>query len=298
MIRVSIPVEAWYRERYLSKVTYKYKHSGFLLKPYVMPPAEMDGKTLYFPVASGGQASETKRGDRVKLMNAGKELVPVTAKFYEAAEMVYKFDINKTSASEMETNARNAADALGQKHDSVIMGAFQANAGNYTLASTGAAGSIDTTSATNWTPADAIKAVRELRRKTQNPRETAICVLPISVFDHMLTYTHFANSQYVGDTPLAQGVTARTWHGCHWIQGYDEMFTVTGSGAAAVADFYVWFPRAIGSGDTGGIKTDINYIANERGWLHDNTIEIGAKLLLADAVVQCKAKINIDPTLH
>ncbi len=289
---MSIQVEAWYRERYLDKVVHKYKNGGFLLKPYVMPPAEMDGKTLYFPVASGGVATETKRGDTVKLMNAGKELVPVTAKIYEAAEMVYRFDINKTSAGEMETNSKNAADALGQKHDSAVMGAFTANSGAFTLASTGAAGVVGG-AAVAWDPAYAINAVTELRRKTQNPRETAICVLPVSVFNRMMTYPVFANSQYVGDTPLAQGVQARTWSGCHWVQGYDELFPVNGNEVR----FYIWFPMAIGSGDTDGIKTDINYVATQRGWLHDNTIEIGAKLLLADAVVECKANINAAITL-
>lgn len=294
---MSIPVENWYRERYLSKVTHKYKNGGFLLKQYVQPPAEQDGKTLYFPVASPGVATETKRGDEVKLMNAGKSLVPVTTKFYEAAEMVYKFDINKTSAVEMETNTKNAADALGQKHDAAIMAAFNAAAGTYHLASTGAAGVVGGTAVT-WDPAYAITAVQELRRKTQNPRELAISVLPISVFNQMMTYAQFANSQYTGDTPLMQNVTARTWSGAHWVQGYDEMFQVTGSGAAAYADFYAWFPSAIGSGDQGGIKTDINYVATKRGWLHDNTIEIGAALLLPEAVVQCQAKMNAPLTLH
>lgn len=294
---MSLPVDAWYRERYLSKVTHKYKNGGFLLKQYVQPPAEQDGKTLYFPVASPGTATETKRGDKVKRMNAGKSLLPVTTKFYEAAEMVYKFDINKTSAVEMETNSKNAADALGQKHDSAIMAAFLAGTGTYTLASSGAAGVVGGPTNT-WDPAFALNAETELRRKTQNPKEMAICVLPVSVFMQMMTYAQFSNSQYVGDTPLMQGVMARTFGRTHYVQGYDELFQVTGTGAAAYANFYYWFPSSIGSGDQGGIKTDINYIPDERGWLHDNTLEIGAAVLLPEAIVECQSKINAAITLH
>lgn len=257
---MSVPVEAWYRERYLSKVTHKYKNGGFLLKPYVMPPAEMDGKTLYFPVASGGTANETKRGDKVKRMNAGRSLVSVTSKIFEAAEMVYKFDINKTSASEMEVNSKNASDALGQKHDGVIMSAFTAGAGTYLLASTGAAGVIGG-AAVAWDPAYALNAETELRRKADNPKEYAVCVLPVSVFSRMMTYAVFSNSQYAGSTPLADGVMARTFGRTHYVQGYDSMFKTVANDVT----FFYWFPMAIGSGDTGGISTDINYIPDERG---------------------------------
>lgn len=285
-------VEAWYRERYLSKVTHHYKNGGFLLKNYVMPPAEMDGKTLYFPVAGGGVAGEAKRGDTVKPMNAPREMPSVTAKWYEAPDYVYKMDINKTSPVELEVISKNAADALGQRHDGVIMGALNALAGQYTLASTGAVGSIGT-GATAWDPAFALNAETELMRKTETTKDYAVCILPVSVFSRMMTYPVFANSQYVGSTPLAQGVQARTWGQTHYVKGYDAMFARTGNDVT----FYYFMANAIGSGDGGGIKTDINYVPEKRAWLHDNMIEIGAKVLLSTAVVECHANINAAITI-
>lgn len=274
---MSLQVEAWYRERYLSKVTYKYKNAGFLLKPTVTPPAEMDGKKLYFPVSMPGTATKTKRGDKVKRMNAGKELKEVTAEIWEAAEMVYKFDINKTSATEMETNTKNASDALGQAHDGIIMGAVHAGAGNY--------GPVVGANNAAWDLAKALTAETALRQRCQNPKEYAYCPIPLRAFQQMMTFEQFANSQYVGDYPLANGVMARTWGRTHYIQGYDEMFKSTGGTGLS---FYYWFPQAVGSGDTGGIKTDINYIPDERGWLHDNTLEAGASVLLPEAIQECK----------
>lgn len=274
---MSLQVSAWYRERYLSKVTHKYKNGGFLLKGMITPPAEMDGKKLYFPVALPGVATKTKRGDNVKLMNAGKELKEVTAERFEAAEMVYKFDINKTSATEMETNTKNASDALGQAHDSVIMGAVHSGAGSY--------GTVVGADNAAWDLAKALTAETLLRTKCQNPREFAFCCIPLRAFQQMMTYEQFSNSKYVGDYPLAQGVMAKTWGRTHYIQGYDEMFrSVSGTGLS----FYYWFPQAVGSGDGGGIDTDINYIPEKRGWLHDNTIEIGASVLLPEAIQECK----------
>lgn len=274
---MSLQVEAWYRERYLSKVIHKYKHGGFLLKPTITPPAEMDGKKLYFPVSLPGVATKTKRGDDVKTMNAGKELKEVTAEVWEAAEWVYKLDVNKTAAGEMEVNTKNAADALGQAHDKIIMSKVHAGAGGY-----GAVVGADNAA---WNLAKALEAETALRQRCQNPREYAYCVMPLRAFQQMMTYNQFNNSQYVGEYPLAQGVMAKTWGRTHYIQGYDEMFfSVSGTGKS----FYYWFPQAIGSGDTGGIKTDINYVATKRGWLHDNTIEAGASVLLPEAIQECK----------
>src|SRR5262249_42524274 len=142
---------------------------GFLLKPTVSPPAEMDGKKLYYPISLPGKATKTKRGDDVKTMNAGKELKEVTAENYEAAEWVYKFDINKTAATEMETNTKNASDALGQAHDGVIMGKVHAGSGNY--------GSVIGAFNQGWDLAKALKAETALRRKCQNPKEFAFCTL-------------------------------------------------------------------------------------------------------------------------
>lgn len=280
---MTMSVEAWYREKYLSKVTYKYNNAGFLLKPLVTPPAEMDGKKLYFPVSLPGEAAETKRGDDVKTMNAGKELKEVVAKRYEAAEYVYKFDINKTSATEMEVNTKNAADALGQRHDRTIMDAIHAGAGGY--------GAVIGSFAAGWDLSKAFQAETALRRRCDNPREYAYCVLPILAFNQMLTFKEFNNSDYVGDYPLAKGVQARTWGFTHYVAGYDRLFSGYRAGENGVdVTFYYWFPHAIGSGGAGGIETDINYVPIKRAWLHDNTLEAGSTVLLPEAIQECRFK--------
>lgn len=280
---MTISVEAWYKERYLSKVTYKYNSGGFLMKPLVTPPAEMDGKKLYFPISLPGKATKTKRGDKVKTMNAGKELKEVVADRWEAAEMVYKFDINKTSATEMEVNTKNAADALGQAHDGVIMGKMHEGAGNY--------GAVVGAFNAPWDLSKAFTAETNLRRRCKNPKEFAHCVLPVLAFNQMLTFKEFNNSQYVGDYPLAQGVQARTWGRTHYYSGYDDLFPGYREGEGGVeVTFYMWFQQAVGSGGSGNIETDINYIPTERGWLHDNTMEAGSVVLLPEAIQECRFK--------
>lgn len=280
---MTISVEAWYREKYLSKVTHKYSSAGFLLKPLVQPPAEMDGKKLYFPISLPGKATKTKRADDVKTMNAGKELKEVVADRYEAAEYVYKFDINKTSATEMEVNTKNAADALGQAHDLTIMDAVHAGAGNY--------GAVIGAFNAGWDLSKAFQAETALRRRCKNPREYAYCCLPILAFNQMLTFKEFNNSQYVGDHPLAQGVQARTWGFTHYIAGYDQLFSGYRDGQAGTdVTFYYWFSQAVGSGGAGGIETDINYIPTKRAWLHDNTMEAGSVVLLPEAIQECRFK--------
>jgi hypothetical protein len=283
---MTVQVEAWYRERYLSKVSHKYKNGGFLMKGMVMPPAEMDGSKLKFPVALPGTAKETRRTVRVGRMNAGKEMKEVSAKWYEAPDMIYKMDINKTSAMETEVVTKNAADALGQAHDGAIFDAINSGVGTYGAA----VGSF----AAPWSLQNALEAETRLFEKTEVPREMAWCVLPVRAFNIMKTYKEFSNSQYVGEYPLAKGVQAFTWSRTHWVMGYDNLFKKPN---ATDLTFFMWFQAAIGSGDTGGdngspIKTDINYIPDERGWLHDNLIEVGATVLLPEAIQECKAKAD------
>lgn len=281
---MSYQSETWYRELYLDKVTHQYKNAGFMLRGMVMPPSRMDGKKLYFPVANPGTATETRRGVKVGRMNAGRELKEVTAKYYEAADVAYDMDQDKFSMNELQIIAKTAADALGQRHDKVIMDALHAGAGTY--------GTVvgDFTSA--WDLQKALEAETLLFEKTENPREMAYCILPVRAFNQMKTYEAFSSSLYNGDYPLAKGVQARTWSRTHWVQGYDAMFPVA---STTQLTFYMWFQNSVGSGDGGGesgspIKTTISRLPEERAWLHDNMIEIGATVLLPTAIQECKMK--------
>lgn len=281
---MSYQSEAWYRELYLDKVTFAYKNAGFMLKPMVMPPSRMDGKKLYFPVAKPGTATETRRGVKVGRMNAGREMKEVTAKYYEAADVAYDLDQDKFSMNELQIIAKTAADALGQKHDGVIMGGVHAGSGGY--------GTVVGDFGSGWDLQRALEAETLLFEKTENPRETAFCILPVRAFNQMKTYEAFSSSLYNGDYPLAKGVQARTWSRTHWVQGYDAMFPTANT---TEVTFYMWFQNAVGSGDGGGesgspIKTSISRLAEERAWLHDNMIEIGATVLIPDAIQECRMK--------
>ena len=270
--------EAWFRELYLSKVIYKYTNKGFLLKQHITPPAEMDGKKLYFPVALPGTASETRRGDKVKTMNSGRQLVEITANWYEAAEKIFKMDIHKMSPNEMEVATWDAAQALGKKHDQVIIGKVHAGAGTY--------GDVVGDFNTGWDLQKAMTAVDLLYDKTENPDDHAVCVIPTRAFAQMMAFEAFSSSDYVGDYPLAKGVKAKTWFKCHWIEGYRGLFPLSGTDQT----FYAWFPKSIGSGDSGGVKSDINYLPEERAWLADNLMEIGTTVLLPEGIQECKMK--------
>lgn len=278
---MSYMTEAWYRELYLDKVTWTYKNAGFLMRGMVMPPSRMDGKKLYFPVAKPGTATETRRGVKVGRMNAGRELKEVTAKYYEAPDVAYDMDESKFSLNELSIIAKTAADALGQRHDKVIVDAIHAGAGGY--------GTIVGAFGQAWDLQKALEAETLLFEKTENPREYAYCCLPVRAFNQMRTYEAFSSSLYSGDYPLAKGVQARTWSRTHWVQGYDAMFPTSGTDVT----FYMWFMSSVGSGDGGGesgtpIKTKINYLPEERGWLHDNMIEIGATVLIPEAIQECR----------
>lgn len=281
---MSQQAEAWYRELYLSKVTHKYKNAGFLLKPWITAPSRMDGKTLYFPVANGGTATKTKRGDPLKPMNTGRSLVSCTAEWWEAPEEIFDIDVHKMAPSEMESATKAASDALGQAHDGIVIAAIDAGTGTY--------GAVIGAYNQTWDLSKALKAETALFRKNQNPKAMAVCVLPLTGFNQMMTFDAFNNSQYVGDYPLVKGVQARTWGRTHYISGYDELFPV--GGAANERRFYYWLPDGIGSGDTGGIKTNVFYDGRKRCWVHDNHLEAGAKVLLTSAFQECKMDIESD----
>lgn len=284
---MSQPAEAWFVERYRDGVIHKYKNGGFLLKSTIMPPARVDGKKLYFPRALPGKASKIDEQGKAKTMNSGRDLVEVSTEGWEAPEKIKTRNINKMTASEMEAAKTDAARALGQAHDSVIMSKVHAGAGGY--------GSIVGAYNANWSLEKSLQARTLLKRKIENAPADIFCVLPIYAFTLMETYAQFSRSDYSGGYALAEGVKAKTWGGVHWLEGYDAMFQ--GDGANGLS-FYMWARAAIGSGDLSmapettamenGIATSINYLPEERAYFVDNTIDVGATVLLSEAIVECK----------
>lgn len=285
---MSVPAEAWFVERYKDGVIHKYKNNGFILRNTVMPPARVDGKKLWFPKALSGVASKIDEQGKVKTMNSGRELVGIDTTGYEASEKIKTRNINKMSASEIETAMTDASRALGQAHDKAIMEKVHAGNGTY--------GTIVGSDATAWTLEKALQARVLLKRKIQNAAADIFCVLPIYAFSIMSTYAQFSRSDYTGGMALSEGVKAHTWQRVHWIEGYDEMFSsISGTGLS----FYMWARNAIGSGDLSmapetdsrlgdGIASSMNYLAEERAYLVDNTIDVGAVVLLTEAIVECK----------
>jgi hypothetical protein len=275
---MSTEAPTWYVEQYKAGVLYQFQSDAHVLRGTYMPPAKIDGKTLYFPIAGKGTATEMVIGADAKPMNAGRTRKSVTTKAYQAYELINEVDLERMSTNEKEVAQRQAAMALGRRHDKVVYDAVHGGAGTYGTVRGNAGGA--------WTLGDALQAATDLFKKDVPEDGRAFCGLPQQAFSQMMTYEEFNNSQWVGgDMPFAKVRRAKAWAGVNWFTLPEELFPT----AANVTTFYLWHFNSIGAGYNGQeLNTRISWENSKTAWAANNWMDLGATVLLPEGVVQCQ----------
>lgn len=269
----------WYVERYKADVIYQFQAAGHVLRGTYMPPAKIEGKTLYFPIAGKGDATEMPENiSDLKPMNAGRDKKSVTTKAYQAAEYIREIDLNRMSVNERAVAQKQAADALGRRADKVVYGALQAGTGTYGTVRGNAGGA--------WTLGDALQVATDLFKKDVPEDGRAYCGVPQQAWSQMMTYEEFNNSQWVaGDLPFQKVRRAKFWAGINWFTLPEELFITT----ANVTKFYAWHFNALGAGYNGEeMATRVTWENPKTAWLHNSWMDIGATVLLPEGIVECQ----------
>lgn len=284
-----------YQEQWNTLVMQAYQKQGYLLKGMSMGPSKILGKKLHFPVMGKGVAQDYARGDVVKKMGLMKGEVTIDATEWDAADDIYEYDLDRMAANTKDATVEAAGAALGRKHDLVVFEKLQAK--DFSAVSQ-VAGAFTTA----FGPKEAL-AARRILFNLDAPVEDGMtfCGMPPIVFDTMMSYEVFANSQWVGgDLPFATGMRRKTWQNIHFFElpVYLQSVVNTDDGK-----FYMWHRSAIGTGYTGEqLRTGWKYILEEKKWYYQSTISAGATLIENSdtshplGAVECRYDADLEPT--
>lgn len=274
---MSMQVENWFVEQWLTQVTMKYEAQGFMLKGMSQGPSKIVGKTLHFPIADWIEARLWERGsDAVPAdgEDTEKTLDPLT---YYAYIRVLEPDLMKLTADQMDIETKRAARALGVKHDKIVFDHMD----TLSLTSVGAYNAA-------WTLGNALQVTEALDAADVPNDGMRFCGVPSNAWAQMLTYDQFNNSQYVGpDLPFVMVKERRTWNGVHWFKVSNKQLPLDGTDR----DFFAWHREAIGTGpNTETLRVYPQFKNELPGWTVNHLMDFAAVELLTEGIIRCKCK--------
>lgn len=284
-----------YQEQWDSRVIQAYQQKGYLTKGMSIGPTKIVGKKLHFAILGKGVAQDYTVRDKVKKMNLMKGEVQIDASEYDAADDIFEYDLDRMAPAMKDSLVDAAGMALGRKYDLVLfnkMWAKDFNALNQVV------GSFTTA----WS-ADLMMTARRMLFNMDVPFDTTenFCGLPPVVFDTMMKYNVFSNSQWTGpDLPFAMnGMRRKTWQNINFF----ELPAYLQNVATNAGKFYLWNKAALGTGDTGEpLRTGWEWVLNEKKWYYQSTLSAGATIIENAAVghppgiVECRYDNSILPT--
>lgn len=284
-----------YQEQWDSRVIQAYQQKGYLTKGMSIGPTKVVGKTLHFAILGKGVAQDYTVRDKVKKMNLMKGEVQLQATEYDAADDIYEYDLDRMAPAMKDSLVESAGMALGRKYDVVLFTKMWNRDFNSLSQVQGAF-------TTAWS-ADLMMAARRQLFNMDVPFDTGdnFCGLPPVVFDTMLKYNVFANSQWVGpDLPFAMnGLRRRSWQNIHFF----ELPPYLQNEAGTQGKFYLWNKAALGTGDTGEpLRTGWEWVLSEKRWYYQSTLSAGATIIEntsighPPAIIECRYKTDILPT--
>ncbi len=285
---MSLEASAWFQEQWDSKVIHVYQQKGYLTKGMSVGPTKVEGKKFHFPIAGKGVAQSYTRGDEVKPMNATRGEILLDAEEWDAADYIYDYDLDRMAPNEVDTVTATAAMALGRKHDEILYAKMQATDFNGISQVTGAF-------ANAFGPGEALAARRALfGRDVPVEDGMSFCGLPPVVFDTMMSYEVFANSQWVGgDLPFANGLRRRSWQNIHFFELPVHLQKISSTNGT----FYMWHRSALGTGYTGQpLKSEFEREVKRKRWWYQSTLSGGATLIQTIGIQECRYKTDTLPT--
>ncbi len=264
---------AWFETKYVDGVTHVLQDEGYRLQGTAMMPAEIKGNIVNFKVAGSGSATVKSTAiENRPVMNADRQLVPVTMVDYEANEWINVTDLEKMSENEQQIAQQTAAYAMGRRFDQIIMGAMNASGAAITTLGTGAA---------VISIVDAIEAQARILSTGYTSMPKISMAIPTMWMAQLLLFREFANADYVDDRPLMKRIGARSFLGIDFIPLPDEQFAIP---AAGQFDTYMWLQSGVGFASNYKLNSRIDYVAEKTAWFAANNMGAAAVTILPNAV--------------
>jgi hypothetical protein len=279
---------AWFETKYVEGVTHALQHKGFVLKPAVSPPDNINGLTVNWRVAAAGEATQKSQAiENVNVMNLGRQLVTATMIDWEANDYIQNTDLNKMSVTEQDKVQQSGAMAIGRRFDRIIIGAMDAATTAIPTVGTGAA-AISVT--------DLLTAQNQIFDEGGSGYEYYAAV-PSFFMSQLELFREFASADYVGpEYPLLKALGARRYRGITIIplpasltNADKRFFNVP---AANQMDGYIWCSHAIGFAQAQAPTSRIDYVPEKKSWLAANDMTACAAVILPEGIRRLRFASN------
>jgi hypothetical protein len=263
-------------------VKMEYEARGFLLRDTVRVRNNVIGKTVKFPVLSGGSAYEKPIQDMVKPMNLDYARPEATLKNWVAPELSDIFSQKEINFDELKEVAQQVSRAIGRRSDQIIIDAVGASATTKTIAD-GAAG---------MTYAKFIK-LNELLNEDDVDLGDRFILMSATAERQLLNDDKFINSDYVKN-----GVLNGTGLNNQVVMGYKFIVIPTMAregGLPKTGDIrtcYAYQKDSMGMGIGIDFKTDISYENLYTSFLINGLFKAGAVAVDKKGIVD----VDIDET--
>jgi len=284
-----------FQEQWDARVIHAYQSKGYLTKGMSLEPTQIVGKKLHWPIMGKGVAQDYARGDKVKKMGVQKGEAQIDASEWDAADDIYQYDLDRMAPNLKDSLVETAGMALGRKHDLVLFEKMWAK-------DFSAISQVIGDFTTGFGPGKMLQARRKLF-ELDVPVEDGqnFCGLPPIVFDTMMSYEVFSNSQWTGgNLPFADGLRKRSWQNIHFFElpVYLQNIANTTEGK-----FYLWHRSALGTGYTGEpLRTGWQYILDEKKHYYQSTLSAGAAIIESPdvdhvpGIIECRYDVAEEPT--
>lgn len=249
----------WFIEQFNNEAIPIYQNEGNRLRPTVKAAGNVTADKATWFLEGTGEATEMDGSDSdAKPMNAGKWKVSGSLKTWQAFEYIKEFDADRAGPEERRSVMRIGAMALGRATDKAIMTELDGQASKTDPLM------YQDFSGTATNPAQFLTMLTLLEDQDVPMDGEVYCPLPPLLWNQLLTYKEFSNSQYVGDQiPFVKRTATRFWNNVNFFLYPKKLFPVP---AANKIDVFMWHKSAIGWGNNTDLVTDWAWENKKTSW--------------------------------
>lgn len=275
---MALAASAWYETQWMENTQLVFQSEGFLTRGLGLAPTSVNASEVKWRIAGAGTATDLQRGaQEVIPMNAARTVVTGSMVAKQAPEYIDAVDVNRMSANERDVVNRTCAFALGRAMDQMFIAALTAASPNYVGAF-----------ANGLTLATTLAAIAMLQKQVKRWSGMQVfCMLSSNPWNQLLTYSQFANSQWVGnDLPFTRMTDRRFWNGVYFMLAPDDLLPLSGTDRTC----YLWTREAVGQASAQEMTGSVTWENTRTAWLHNMWMDQCVKTLQSTGIIAIRCK--------
>ena len=254
--------------QYERDVHLQYQRMGSTMRSTVRVKDDVEGESTTFQKMGKGTATTKARHASVPTMNVDHTPIECSLTDYYAGDYVDKLDENKIGHDERNALLMTGVYALGRKTDELITTEMDTESDS----GGGAAA---------WSIARARTIATTLYENDVQPAPGRVFVaLGWQQWQTMMADSSFASSDFVGDHPLKNFSTPKSWHGATW-------FPFNGLPISGTSRSVFAYDRmAVGFASGQDVTTEITYNGEKVSHFVNNFMSQGASVIDSTGIIK------------